>query len=353
MKYNRVYVDSLGYELAPVVVTSSELERRLHPVYAKLHLPEGQLEALTGIIERRWWEPGFSVSQGATMAARKALACANIPAREVGAVIYAGVCREQFEPATACRVAAGLGVRQDATIFDVSNACLGVLNGMIDIANRIELGQIRAGLVVSCETSREINEIAIEHLNAHPDMETFKNNLATFTGGSGAVAMLLTDGSFASPRQRRLLGGVTQAAPEFHALCRWGIERMLSMGKMIPNLFRQFMTTDSVSVLKHGVTLGMKTWNAFLWHLGWISEQIDKVITHQVGTCHRDSILEVLGISPDKDFSTFEYLGNMGTVSLPLTAALAEEREFLRPGDRVSFLGIGSGLSCLMLGLEW
>ena len=31
-----------------------------------------------------------------------------------------------------------------------------------------------------------------------------------------------------------------------------------------------------------------------------------------------------------KDFSTFPYLGNMGTVSLPMTAALAEDRAFLR-----------------------
>jgi 3-oxoacyl-[acyl-carrier-protein] synthase-3 len=36
-----------------------------------------------------------------------------------------------------------------------------------------------------------------------------------------------------------------------------------------------------------------------------------------------------------------------------LTAALAEEREFLQPGHKVGFLGIGSGLNCLMLGLEW
>ena len=43
----------------------------------------------------------------------------------------------------------------------------------------------------------------------------------------------------------------------------------------------------------------------------------------------------------------------MGTVSLPLTAALAEEREILLPGDRVAFLGIGSGLNCLMLAVEW
>ena len=62
---------------------------------------------------------------------------------------------------------------------------------------------------------------------------------------------------------------------------------------------------------------------------------------------------EVKSAMYDEAISTFEFLGNMGTVSLPLTAALAEEREFLRPGDRVGLLGIGSGLNCMMLGVEW
>ena len=35
------------------------------------------------------------------------------------------------------------------------------------------------------------------------------------------------------------------------------------------------------------------------------------------------------------------------------SAALAEDRQVLQSGDRVAFLGIGSGLNCLMLGLEW
>src|SRR6185295_17378991 len=113
------------------------------------------------------------------------------------------------------------------------------------------------------------------------------------------------------------------------------------------------MATDAVAVLKYGVELGQRTWNAFLGKLGWAREQVDKVICHQVGSGHRDTILKTLGIAAEKDFSTYEYLGNIGTVSLPLTAALAEEREFLQPGDRVGFLGIGSGLNCLMLGLQW
>ncbi len=77
------------------------------------------------------------------------------------------------------------------------------------------------------------------------------------------------------------------------------------------------------------------------------------MICHQVGTPHRDTVLEKLGIPVDRDFSTFAYLGNIGTVSVPLTAAVAEERGFLEPGQRVGLFGIGSGLNCLMLGVEW
>jgi 3-oxoacyl-[acyl-carrier-protein] synthase-3 len=336
----------LGYELAPIVVTSAELEERLRPYYQALHIAEGQLQALTGIGERRWWEPNYPLSDGALAAARKALGASNVPADAIDVVIYAGVCRENFEPATACRVAAGLGVSPGAAVYDLSNACLGVLNGILDVANRIELGQCRAGLVVSCETAREINDVTIAELLRTRDLDRYRTALATLTGGSGAAAVLVTDGSFASNRRRRLLGGVTQTAPEHHGLCRWGLET-------VGGVLTPFMSTDATSVLKYGVNLGQRTWAAFLATLGWTKAQVDKVICHQVGSAHRDMILQLLGIDPSKDFSTYEYLGNIGTVSVPLTAALAEERDFLQPGDRVGLLGIGSGLNCLMLGVEW
>ncbi len=345
MKYSHVFIDAIGYELPPVVVTTQELEARLRPVYEALRLSEGQLEALTGIIERRWWEPGYPPSRGAVLAARKALAMSQVRPQDVQVLIYAAVCREEFEPATACRVAAELGLNPE-TIYDISNACLGVLNGIVDIANRIELGQIRAGLVVSCETAREINDVMIETMLQAPNMDVFTKSLATLTGGSGAVAVLVTDGSFNPEPRRRVLGGIMQAAPQYYGLCRWGLQGMLTA-------LRQFTSTDSVAVLRYGVELGLRTWNAFLSRLGWAADTVDKVICHQVGASHRDSILKALGIAEDKEFSTYPFLGNMGTVSLPLTAALAEEREFLRPGDRVGFLGIGSGLNCLMLGVDW
>jgi 3-oxoacyl-[acyl-carrier-protein] synthase III len=347
MKYTKSYIAAMGYELAPVVVTSAELEERLEPLYRALHMAPGQLQALTGIRERRWWEPGYPLSQGGVAAGKKAMAAAGVSPSDIGTLIYAGVCREQFEPATACRVAAGLGIRGDAAVYDISNACLGVLNAVLEVANRIELGQIRAGMVVSCESAREINEIMIDRMLKERSMAHFATSLATLTGGSGAVALLLSDNSFSGGGRRRVLGGVTQAAPEHHGLCLWGVKNDGS------GSFIQSMRTDAVNVLNHGVELGIRTWNAFLAEMGWSAADVDRVVCHQVGAAHQTAILNALGIPEDRDFASYEFLGNMGTVSLPLTAALADEREVLSPGERVGLLGIGSGLNCLMIGVEW
>jgi 3-oxoacyl-[acyl-carrier-protein] synthase-3 len=113
------------------------------------------------------------------------------------------------------------------------------------------------------------------------------------------------------------------------------------------------MVTDATGVLEHGVGLGVQTWFAFLEEMRWTTEQVDRTICHQVGAPHRETVLKAIGVSSDKDFQTFEYLGNIGTVSLPITAAIAEERGFLEAGHRVAFCGIGSGLNCLIMGLEW
>ncbi|MGL5906869.1 MAG: 3-oxoacyl-ACP synthase III, partial [Shewanella sp.] len=224
MKYSRVFINSLAYELAPVVVSSSELESRLAPLYQKFRIPMGQLAALTGITERRWWPKGHQLSDGAIKAAHKAMVETGINVADLGAVVYTGVCRDQHEPATACRIAAELGVSKDTAIYDISNACLGVLSGMLDIANRIELGQIKAGMVVSCESARDIVDVTIENMLADPTMQNFAQSLATLTGGSGAVAVILTDGSLplANQRQHQLLGASHLSAPQHHQLCQWG-----------------------------------------------------------------------------------------------------------------------------------
>ena len=346
MHYTKVAIDAFGYELPPMVVCSDELEERLQPLYRSLRFQPGQLEAITGIGERRFWEPGFKMSEGATRAGRKALAASGIAAEAIGMLIYAGVCRDNVEPATACAVCHGLGLHPETQIYDVSNACLGVLNGMVQVANAIELGQVRAGLVVSCESAREVVDVTIQRLNETREMDFFKKNVATLTGGSGAVAVVLADAAL-SPGGHRLVGGVSRHAAEFHRLCMWGPDTEKTSSGV------HFIETDALGILNNGVRLGKETFKSFKKALSWGAEAPDKIVCHQVGAAHQRNILTAIGVPASRDFTTFGFLGNIGSVSLPITAAIAAEREFLTAGDRVGFLGIGSGLNCLMLGIEW
>ena len=62
-------------------------------------------------------------------------------------------------PPAAC--IAGSACRAECMVYDVSNACLGLMNGIVQVANMIELGQIRAGLVVGTENGRPLVENTI------------------------------------------------------------------------------------------------------------------------------------------------------------------------------------------------
>ena len=113
------------------------------------------------------------------------------------------------------------------------------------------------------------------------------------------------------------------------------------------------METDAETLMREGCRLAGETWKAFRDILNWNNEDIERVFCHQVGVMHRKLLYETIGLSLDKDFSTLETLGNTGAASLPVTLALGEEEGVLPSGTKAALLGIGSGLNCLMLGVEW
>src|SRR5467141_1269545 len=84
MRYSRVSIEALGYELGPNVVASRALEDRLAPLYEALRIQPGQVEALTGIRERRFWDPGTKMSDRALAAARKALEASSVAPADLG-----------------------------------------------------------------------------------------------------------------------------------------------------------------------------------------------------------------------------------------------------------------------------
>ena len=112
------------------------------------------------------------------------------------------------------------------------------------------------------------------------------------------------------------------------------------------------MSTDSEALLHAGVALAENTWQAFKPTF-LPDANPDRVTTHQVGNRHRRMLLETLGLSEELDFPTVERFGNTGSAALPMAATVGAEAGHTQSGQKVAWLGIGSGLTCQMLSWDW
>ena len=345
MRFRNVSLAALAHDLPAERVNSEALEQRLEPLYARFSLRVGRLELMTGIRERRFATRGAKPSGLAAAAGERALATCGVHRSRIGMLVHAAVCRDFLEPATASVVHETLGLPADCTVFDLSNACLGFANAMLLIGQAIELGALEAGLVVSGEDGRALVETTIADLLERAETVTraeLKRALASLTIGSGAAAAVLCRTDLA-PNAPRLVGGTVRADTSHVELCR---------GDVQPGQTGPLMDTDSEALLEAGCALAARTFPSFLEELGWERARLDRYVTHQVGSAHRRTLQNALELSPERDHPTVEFLGNVGTVSLPASLSLAREAGHVIPEQRVAMLGIGSGLHCAMLGLE-
>jgi 3-oxoacyl-[acyl-carrier-protein] synthase-3 len=346
MRFKKIAVRAVETVLPPRVVSSAEVEERLRPVYERLRLPEGRLELMSGIAERRFWEMGTRPSTAAALAGKKALEASGISPAEIGCLIHASVCRNFLEPATAAIVHKELGLPATAAIFDLSNACLGVLNAMTQVASLIETGQIKYGLIVSGETAEDLHESTIKFLNEDETInrQSIKLHFASLTIASGSAAIILGK---AEEGEKNLLlkAGAILTDSSANDLC----QEDTSLAQNDVTL----MATDSEALLQAGIALANKTWQKLKKEMQWENSSVQHIFTHQVGSAHKRLLFETLGLDTKKDFPTVQKYGNTGSAALP--TALAEglkEKEF-KNGEQIALLGIGSGLSSLMLALEW
>jgi 3-oxoacyl-[acyl-carrier-protein] synthase-3 len=343
MRFESVRLESFAHHLPEAVLSSEEIERALAPLYERLQLHAGRLELMSGIRERRAYPRGTRPSAIAAAAGELALARTSLPRERVGTLVHAGVCRDFLEPATASVVHERLRLAPECTVFDLSNACLGFANALCLVGAQIERGEIEAGLVVSGEDGGPLVEETLRALleDQAAGRGELKRAYASLTIGAGGAAMLLAHARVAAS-PTRLLGGVARAATEHHVLCQ---------GDRAGGASGPRMETDAEALLEAGNALAARTFPLFLEELGWRAEDLERIVTHQVGAAHRRRLFETLGLDLARDFPTFERLGNIGSVSLPLSYSLAREAGFVGPGQRTGLLGIGSGLHCLMLGL--
>ncbi len=338
MLFQHVAIAGLAHVDAPRRLSSDEINVRLKPTLDRLGIRSDVLGDIAGIHARRLWDEGVQASDAATLAGVKALADAGIDPARVGLLVSTSVSRDYLEPSTASIVSGNLQMPDTCQNFDVANACLAFINGM-DIASRmIERGEIDYALVVDGETANLAYDKTIERM-LHADItETdFRNELATLTLGSGAAGMVLARAELA-PGAPRYRGGVTRAATQWNGLCRGNLDRMV---------------TDTRMLLIEGVKLAEKTFAAAKQALGWVVEELDEFVIHQVSQVHTAAFTKAMGIDPRKVLTIFGEHGNIGPASVPIVLSKLREMGRLKKGDRVALLGIGSGLNCSMAEVVW
>ncbi|MEO0509362.1 MAG: 3-oxoacyl-ACP synthase III [Verrucomicrobiota bacterium] len=343
MKFSNVAIESIAYALPEEVWTSADLEAKLSEVYQRLGLPEGRLELMTGIRERRFWPRGTNPSAASAKAGEAVFAKSSIDRSKIDLLIHSAVCRDRLEPATAAYVHGLLKLPGQTQIFDVSNACLGFLNAMVIAGSMIESGQIEYALICSGEDGRPLVENTIRQLkNPELTRKTIKPYFANLTIGAGAVAAVICRKDLAPVSRIQLRAAAVETDSSANELCQGD-----SAGDALE------MLTDSEELLVAGINVAKRNWARFTEVAGWTPDSPERVFTHQVGKAHTRELFNALDLDLKKDYTTFETLGNVGSVSCPITLAYAIEAGAYSPGEKAALLGIGSGLSSIMMALEW
>ncbi len=286
----------------------------------------------TGAVTRNHRGPDESAFDLGLQAARSALERAGLRPSDIDLLIYVGVGRGFLEPATACLFHAALRL-ENATCFDVLDACASWLRGF-DLAKRyLDAGVYRRVLILNCECNFE--EYIRWDIASVGDLERLG---AGFTVGEASTATILEaserDDYYATFRTNGSAHTLCQIplpnTPEFVPDADMAVQRPLrffSYGRRliqcaVDQLDRQFHADARLQDLTPDVVVG-----------------------HTVGVATSQDVVRRLGLDPATYVETFPIHGNTVSASLPLGLSVAQDTERLRRGQRVLLMMGSAGVT--------
>jgi 3-oxoacyl-[acyl-carrier-protein] synthase III len=285
----------------------------------------------TGMRERRISH--VSATEMATMAARRALACAGLDGSEVELVVYGSVSNEEQCPNTASAVQYLLGAETAAAI-DLNTACTSFCYGLAAASAMIKDGMVRNAVV-----------IGVELISRYMDWSN-RNVAVLFGDGAAAVVLEAGDGDDG------LLGSVLGCDAGARATLRvrgfgagYG-NRGVTLGDTIWDF-------DGPQIFKRAVQ-GMSRASAQVMEkCGVAADEVDLVVPHQANLRIIESVARYSGIPMEKVMLTVEKYGNMSAATVPVALVEALEEGRVPPGGLVLIPAFGGGLTYCALLLRW
>lgn len=332
----RVRLAGIAAALPDRVRTSREVEARIAAESPGVRVRPGVIAARTGIVSRRVAEEHEQCSDLAVRAARAALARAGLTVADVDLLVFAAASQDLIEPATAHIVQHKLGTA--CQVLDVKNACNSFLNGLQVAEALIVTGAARHALVVT-------GEICSRAVRWHVrDADEFRRFFPGWTmGDAGAAVVLAPAEDGRGIRHRRF------AARSAH----WPLATIPYGGSMHPRGDDYaYLHGDGPALKDAFVAHGPAILDGMLREAGLAFDDLDHIFVHQVGVGYHAEMLAATGMPAHKVRGSVTDLGNIASATLPVAHALAVADGTVRPGDRVLWLGMASGISVGLLVLD-
>lgn len=285
----------------------------------------------TGMKERRISHVG--ASEMATLAAKRALACAGVDAKDVDLIVFGSCSPDEQVPNSASGVQVAIGATR-AAAMDLNTACTSFLYSLSTANAMIRTGAIKTAVV-----------IGVEHIS--PYMDWSNRNVAVLFG-DGCAAVVLQ----ASEKEEGLLGEQLGCiADARHTL------RVRGMGSGYTNAGVSLGDTewdfDGQEIFKRAVQGMVQASQAVMRKCGVTPDDIDLVVPHQANLRIIEAVVQRAGLPMDKVMLTVQRYGNMSAATVPvaLNDALVEGR--VKPGALILMPAFGAGLTVCSHLVRW
>jgi 3-oxoacyl-[acyl-carrier-protein] synthase-3 len=299
-----------------------------------------QFEAITGIQERRYVEPGTVTSDMAYDAARDALTSSGLDPESLDLIIVAhnfGDVRKSggapdMVPSLAARVKSRLRIAKPrAAAFDLVFGCPGWIQGVITADAMIRAGDIERAMIIGADT---LSRIADPH-----DRDSM-----IYADGAGATILEGRDSD----------AGILARATRSDTLDHSG---MLSMGPSYKDevfIEALFLKMEGRKLYKYALQTVASSMKECLDKAGIPLRDVSKILIHQANGKMDEAIVNALYDSekmtppPDVMPMTISWLGNSSVATVPTLLDLISKGQLdgyaFHPGEIVLFASVGAGM---------